>query len=84
MINGKYNWHSFAKNKVSFSKLDSSLTQIFFIEIEIFVKFLKADKSMSSREQSAEITEFYILFMILSFMSYDLYLVKKNITATKV
>ena len=82
MINGKYNWHSFAKNKVSFSKLDSSLTQIFFIEIEIFVKFLKADKSISSKEQSAEITSL-ILLVILSFMKSDLYLVKKNITATK-
>ena len=82
MINGKYNWHSFAKNKVSFSKLDSSLTQIFFIEIEIFVKFLKADKSISSNEQSAEITSLTLL-VILSFMKSDLYLVKKNITDTK-
>ena len=65
------------KNKVSFSKLDSSLTQIFFIEIEIFVKFLKADKSMSSKEQSAEITSL-ILSVILSFMKSDLYFVKKN------
>ena len=67
---------------MSFSKLDSSLTQIFFIEIEIFVKFLKADKSISSKEQSAEITSL-ILLVIFSFMKSDLYLVKKNITDTK-
>ena len=37
---------------------------------------------MSSKEQSAEITSL-ILLLILSFMKSDLYLVKKNITATK-
>ena len=77
LINGKYNWHSFAKNKVSFSKLDSSLIQIFFIEIEIFVKFLKGDKSISSKEQSAEIISL-ILLATLSFIKSDLYLVKKK------
>ena len=67
---------------MSFSKLDSSLTQIFFIEIEIFVKFLKADKSISSKEQSAEITSL-ILLVIFSFMKSDLYLVKKILLIQK-
>ena len=48
----------------------------------MLAKFLKADKLMSSKEQSAEITSL-ILLVILSFMKSDLYLVKKNITATK-